>query len=95
MTGLRDHTGDDDWPDDDNEYDDRGECCPRCSGDGTIDCHCGGDLCVCDNYGEMDCPLCHGEGVISVELAEWSREKQRELAGALEAARSTLKAEGE
>jgi hypothetical protein len=25
--------------------------CPRCDGHRTVDCHCGGDLCVCENYG--------------------------------------------
>ena len=39
--------------------------CPRCSGWGHINCYCGGDLCVCENYGEKDCPLCHGEGDVS------------------------------
>lgn len=48
------------------EYDDRdGVICPRCMGDGSVDCHCGGDLCICENYGERDCPVCHGEGEVS------------------------------
>jgi len=52
--------------------------CPRCSGWGHIDCHCGGDLCVCDNYGERDCPLCHGEGVITEEQhARWTEAKRQ------------------
>jgi hypothetical protein len=34
--------------------------CAACQGTGTVDCHCGGDLCVCDNYGEMDFWKCGG-----------------------------------
>ena len=50
----------------DDDYLSDDDCtCPRCSGSGHIDCHCGGDLCVCDNYGERDCPLCWGDGQIS------------------------------
>ena len=46
---------DDGWP---------GEAvwCERCQGMGSVNCYCGGDLCVCENYGEADCPRCHGEG---------------------------------
>ncbi len=53
-----------------DEYDfrdDDGVACPRCYGGGTVDCNCGGDLCVCENYGERDCPTCHGEGEVSSE----------------------------
>lgn len=35
--------------------DDLGE---GCGGLGFIDCHCGGDLCVCHNHGEIECPGC-------------------------------------
>lgn len=28
--------------------------CPHCMGLGTVECRCGGDLCVCDNYGDRD-----------------------------------------
>ena len=41
--------------------------CPRCMGDGTVTCHCGGDLCVCEYYGEAPCPTCHGEGEVTHE----------------------------
>ena len=52
--------------------------CPRCSGYGYIDCYCGGDLCVCENYGERDCPLCHGEGEVSEETHKlWTEAKRR------------------
>lgn len=53
-------------------------CCPRCSGYGIIDCHCGGDLCVCENHGDRDCPLCHGEGEVSLEThAQWTAAKRQ------------------
>lgn len=52
-------------PDHYDDYDDGGICCPRCSGMGSVDCHCGGDLCVCENYGDAPCPLCDGEGEVS------------------------------
>lgn len=29
-----------------------------CGGLGFYDCLCGGDLCVCENYGEIECPGC-------------------------------------
>lgn len=29
-----------------------------CSGTGMLQCYCGGDLCVCHNHGETDCPGC-------------------------------------
>ena len=35
--------------------------CPRCDGHQVVNCYCGGDLCVCDNYGEEPCPFCGGE----------------------------------
>lgn len=43
----------DDWFDDDTE-----DWCETCQGTGTIECLCGGDLCVCDNNGEEPCPDC-------------------------------------
>jgi hypothetical protein len=36
--------------------------CFTCQGLGTVECLCGGDLCVCLNHGERDCPACHGFG---------------------------------
>lgn len=61
------------------DYDDDrdGIPCPRCYGDGTVDCHCGGDLCVCENYGERDCPTCYGEGEVSESLHARYRESER------------------
>lgn len=29
-----------------------------CGGSGYFDCHCGGDLCVCHNHGEVECFGC-------------------------------------
>jgi hypothetical protein len=30
----------------------------RCGGSRTLHCFCGGDLCVCGNQGEVECPGC-------------------------------------
>lgn len=35
--------------------------CDLCKNTGEIDCYCGGDLCICLNYGTMDCPACNGD----------------------------------
>lgn len=64
-------------PDDFCDYEPDGILCPRCQGGGTVDCHCGGDLCVCENYGERDCPTCHGEGEVSEEREATYFENQR------------------
>jgi hypothetical protein len=32
--------------------------CEHCHNTGSLDCHCGGDLCVCQNNGEYPCPSC-------------------------------------
>lgn len=35
-----------------------------CGGTGILNCHCGGDLCVCHHHGETECfgcPDCEGE----------------------------------
>lgn len=34
--------------------------CWVCSNTGYIDCDCGGDMCVCLNNGEIECPYCDG-----------------------------------
>lgn len=75
-------------PDDFYDYEPDGIPCPRCQGDGTVDCHCGGDLCVCENYGERDCPICHGEGEVSEEREATYFENQR---AAFEAMRRVFK----
>ena len=67
--------------------------CPHCSGFGTVDCHCGGDLCVCDNYGERDCPLCLGEGEVSD--AVWRRYRAAEDENDRLFAEARAKIEGE
>lgn len=36
-----------------------GDYCDRCNNTGDIDCHCGGDLCVCGRQ-EIECPNCKG-----------------------------------
>lgn len=36
-----------------------GGYCDRCNNTGEIDCHCGGDLCVCGRQ-ELVCPQCGG-----------------------------------
>lgn len=48
---------DDDFDEDDEDDGERGWC-DHCAGTGIIDCHCGGDLCICKNRGEIDCPHC-------------------------------------
>ncbi len=56
--------------------------CPRCDGHQTVNCHCGGDLCVCENYGEKPCPFCggeyDGEGYVTKERADAYLAKQAE-----------------
>ncbi|HKJ60616.1 MAG TPA: hypothetical protein VKA94_01280 [Hyphomicrobiales bacterium] len=68
-------------PFDDDYYDDDGEGppCPRCDGDGIVNCYCGGDQCFCENHGEKDCPLCYGEGVADPARAEKYLESEREM----------------
>ena len=41
-----------------NDYDERDAWCDRCQGLGSVSCYCGGDNCVCEHNGEMDCPSC-------------------------------------
>lgn len=60
--------------------------CPRCDGWGHVDCYCGGDLCVCDNYGEMTCPACGGEGSVSEAQHEKYLAAQREWLAAYQVA---------
>lgn len=44
----------------DDDDDDFGEkWCAECNNMGIIECDCGGDLCVCENNGEIECPACH------------------------------------
>lgn len=35
--------------------------CDLCHNTGEVDCRCGGDLCLCTNYGTMVCPACDGD----------------------------------
>lgn len=36
-----------------------GDYCDRCNNTGEIDCHCGGDLCIC-GADTLECPQCGG-----------------------------------
>ena len=85
--------------DDDYDFDPYGEgppeghvLCPRCDGHQTVNCHCGGDLCVCENYGEEPCPLCGGEyggeGYLPKAKADAYLKKQAEYHAAFKAAMS-------
>lgn len=40
--------------------DPKGFWCDGCQNTGYVDCYCGGDLCICENNGEMLCPVCDG-----------------------------------
>lgn len=62
----------------DDEYDDRDlVICPNCMGSGEVNCYCGGDLCICDNYGDAPCPVCHGDGEVSEERSARYFDNQR------------------
>lgn len=37
-----------------------GYYCEECHNTGELDCYCGGDLCICTNYGVYPCPHCDG-----------------------------------
>lgn len=64
--------------DDDGFYDETEYFpCPHCSGFGHVECHCGGDLCVCENYGEATCSVCGGEGEVSEARYDRYEENQR------------------
>lgn len=41
----------------DDDFED-GEWCNTCGNLGSINCRCGGDICCCENQGEMECPDC-------------------------------------
>lgn len=84
---MTDHGMNDVYYDDPDDY----EVCPNCMGDGEVPCHCGGDLCFCDNHGDAPCPTCHGEGEVTHERAERyfenlrrQQEMMREIMGVLE-----------
>ncbi len=48
----------DDFDEFDEDFDDSEEWCGTCNNMGYIDCDCGGDICVCENNGELPCPDC-------------------------------------
>ena len=77
-----------DYYDYDNERDilDGHVLCPRCDGHQEVPCHCGGDLCVCENCGDMPCPFCGGEyggeGYVPKEKADRYLARQAEFRAA-------------
>lgn len=77
-----------DWDFDYDDYDDDLEVCPNCMGAGEVPCHCGGDLCICENHGDAPCPTCDGEGEVTHERAERYLKRQREFAEAIWGSRS-------
>lgn len=76
-------TGGEDFYDDDPPIPDGHVLCPRCDGHQEVPCYCGGDFCICENYGDKPCPLCGGayggEGYVSEERAEQYLRKQAEF----------------
>lgn len=79
---------------DDYDYDEHGGCvCPNCMGMRSVNCYCGGDLCVCENCGEKDCPTCWGEGEVSQEVYDKYLTCVREMAQALAGALAKIDAE--
>ena len=56
-TDARADSGDDLDGDDFGEFEERGWC-DTCGNTGSLNCFCGGDLCVCENNGEYPCPDC-------------------------------------
>lgn len=79
------------------------EWCDLCQGMGVANCYCGGDQCYCENYGEMECPRCDGEGYFvptpafkaaRAESAKWWAELQAKLS-APDATGSRAEMEGE
>lgn len=73
---------------DHDEYDDFMDdpACPKCDGAGSVECYCGGDLCVCTYYGDRPCPLCNGEGSVSDARHEQYLAAQRASWAAYQAA---------
>jgi hypothetical protein len=60
----------------DDELPENAVWCDRCQGMGIANCYCGGDQCYCENYGEMECPRCHGEGFYVPTPAQLKREAE-------------------
>ena len=63
----------------DYEYQSDLVICPRCNGDGEVNCYCAGDLCLCENHGDAPCPVCHGEGEVTEERNERYLANEREM----------------
>ena len=64
----------------DDGYDDGSVPCPHCYGDGTVNCYCAGDFCICDNHGDATCYVCGGDGDVSEEREKRYLENQRKNA---------------
>jgi hypothetical protein len=43
---------------DNDSGDEQDDWCDTCNNMGIIDCLCGGDMCICMNHGEINCPDC-------------------------------------
>lgn len=43
--------------------------CTECQNTGTVECYCGGDLCVCGEY-ETPCPMCGGESPFDEDIED-------------------------
>lgn len=57
--------------------------CPHCHATGEVNCHCGGDLCICENYGDAPCPVCQGQQTVSGAVYESYFKKAKENRAAL------------
>lgn len=78
-----------------DDYDDSEACCcPRCGGVGSVSCHCGGDLCVCANYGDMDCPTCEARGEVTEKVYDAYMKREREIMAAFHGWNASPKSEG-
>jgi hypothetical protein len=65
-------------PDWDDDFPEDWPPCPHCNGTGEVTCHCGGDLCICENYGDAPCPVCQGTGSVSGTVYENYLKRQAE-----------------
>ena len=64
----------------DDFYDEGEGCmCPRCMGQGSLNCYCGGDQCYCENQGDVDCSLCLGDGEVSQERYDAYCKRENEM----------------
>lgn len=52
----------------------------RCGGGRTLRCHCGGDLCVCGNFGEAECYGCTDCDDTDDDMDYWDEDDSPERA---------------